>query len=110
VKHVVWVTADVHYTAAHYYSPERAKFTKFDPFWEFVSGPLNAGTFGPGVLDDTFGPQVVFAKAPPKGESNLPPSAGYQFFGELEVDGRTGEMRVTLRDLTGVGLWERVMG
>ena len=110
VKNVVWLTADVHYTAAHHYSPERAKFTGFDPFWEFVSGPLNAGTFGPGVLDNTFGPEVVFAKAPPKGQANLPPSAGYQFFGELEVDGKTGDMKVTLRDLTGAALWERVLG
>ena len=110
VKNVVWVTADVHYTAAHRYAPERAQFTGFDPFWEFVSGPMNAGTFGPGALDNTFGPEVVFAKAPPKGEANLPPSAGYQFFGELEVDGRSGEMKVVLRDLEGVGLWERVLG
>ena len=24
--------------------------------WEFVSGPIHAGTFGPNELDDTFGP------------------------------------------------------
>src|SRR3954451_10060156 len=45
VTDVVWLTADVHYTAAHRYSPERAVFTDFAPFWEFVSGPLNAGAF-----------------------------------------------------------------
>ena len=110
VKNVVWLTADVHYTAAHRYSPERAQFTEFDPFWEFVSGPLNAGTFGPGALDNTFGPEVVFAKAPPNGQSNLPPSAGYQFFGELEAGGATGGMKVVLRDLTGAALWERELG
>ena len=43
VRNVVWITADVHYTAAHHYSPERAAFTDFDPFWEFVSGPIAAG-------------------------------------------------------------------
>ncbi len=47
VRNVVWITADVHYCAAHYYDPANAKFTEFDPFWEFVAGPLNAGTFGP---------------------------------------------------------------
>ncbi len=48
----------MHYTAAHHYSPERATFTDFDPFWEFVSGPLAAETFPrkDGVLDQTFGP------------------------------------------------------
>jgi alkaline phosphatase D len=48
VRNVVWITGDVHYCAAHHYHPTRAKFTDFDPFWEFVAGPLNAGTFGPG--------------------------------------------------------------
>ena len=47
VRNVVWITADVHYCAAHHYDPVRARFTEFDPFWEFVAGPLNAGTFGP---------------------------------------------------------------
>ena len=62
IHNVVWLTADVHYTAAHRYDPSRAVFRDFLPFWEFVSGPLNAGTFGPGELDGTFGPQVVYAK------------------------------------------------
>ena len=51
VKNLVWLTADVHYTAAHHYSPDRAAFQEFEPFWEFVSGPLHAGTFGPNALD-----------------------------------------------------------
>jgi alkaline phosphatase D len=104
VRNVVWFTADVHYTAAHYYDPRKARFTGFDPFWEFVSGPMHAGTFGPNDTDDTFGPQVVYQKAPPKGQSNLPPSAGMQFFGEVEIDGRSGEMAVTLRDASGASL------
>jgi alkaline phosphatase D len=109
VRNVVWLTADVHYTAAHYYDPAKARFTDFDPFWEFVSGPLNAGTFGPAATDDTFGPQVVFAKAPPPGQANLPPSAGYQFFGEVEVEARTGALTVTLRDLTGAALFQKTL-
>ena len=42
----LFITADVHYAAAHEYHPTRATFTDFDPFWEFVAGPLHAGTFG----------------------------------------------------------------
>ena len=59
VTNVVLITADVHYTAAHHYSPERAAYTDFDPFWEFVSGPLAAETFPrkDGLLDRTFGPR-----------------------------------------------------
>ena len=57
IRNTVWITADMHYTAAHYYDPNRAVFQDFEPFWEFVSGPLHAGTWGPGELDNTFGPQ-----------------------------------------------------
>jgi alkaline phosphatase D len=43
VTNTVWLTADVHYAAAHYYNPDKAQFQDFEPFWEFVSGPLHAG-------------------------------------------------------------------
>lgn len=108
VRNVVWVTADVHYTAAHHYHPDRAAFTDFDPFWEFVSGPLNAGTFGPNTLDPTFGPEAVFVKAPPAGQSNLPPSAGLQFFGRVHLD-PGGGLTVELRDSGGAVLWSTTL-
>lgn len=107
VQNIVWLTADVHYTAAHHYSPERASFQNFTPFWEFVSGPLNAGTFGPGELDATFGPEAVFTKAPPSGQANLPPSAGYQFFGQVDLDAESRELTVTLKDTAGTALFEK---
>jgi alkaline phosphatase D len=99
IHNVVWLTAEVHYTAAHYYDPSRAAFQDFEPFWEFVSGPLHAGTFGPAALDQTFGPVEKFAKAPlPDEPQNLPPSAGLQFFGIVEIDGDTQVMTVRLMD------------
>ena len=70
------------------------------------SGPLNSGTFGPGEMDQTFGPQVLFVKAPPPGQSNLPPSAGMQFFGDVHIHGMSKEMTVVLRDLEGKNLFE----
>jgi alkaline phosphatase D len=109
IDNVVWLTADVHYTAAHYYDPNQAQFQEFAPFWEFVSGPLNAGTFGPGWLDNTFGPQVVFQKAAPPGRSNLPPSAGLQFFGQVDIEGVSGVMTVQLKDLSGATLFTQVI-
>jgi alkaline phosphatase D len=110
VRNVVWLTADVHYCAAHFYDPTRAAFRDFDGFWEFVfSGPLNAGTFGPNTLDGTFGPQVVFVKAPPPGRSNLSPYSGLQFFGEVNIDSRTTGMTVDLRDINGVSVFSRTL-
>ncbi|KQQ83737.1 alkaline phosphatase [Xanthomonas sp. Leaf131] len=100
IRNTVWLTADVHYCAAHYYHPDRAAFQQFEPFWEFVAGPLNAGSFGPNALDATFGPTVIFQKAPPA--PNMSPLAGFQFFGEVEIDAHTGVLTVTLRDLDGV--------
>jgi alkaline phosphatase D len=105
IQNTVWLTADVHYAAAHYYDPNKAQFQDFEPFWEFVSGPLHAGTFGPNELDNTFGPEVRFIKAPGLDKQNLPPSAGMQFFGHVAIEGATGQMTVTLRDRADVALW-----
>jgi alkaline phosphatase D len=84
VKNIVWVTADVHYAAAHHYDPARAVFTDFDPFWEFVAGPIHAGSFGPNELDATFGPELKFAWAAPT--QNLAPWDGYNNFGTVDVE------------------------
>ena len=106
IRNTVWLTADVHYTAAHYYDPDKAQFQDFEPFWEFVSGPLHAGTFGPNALDNTFGPQLRYVKAPSAEQGqNLPPAAGMQFFGHVAIDGNTGQMTVTLKDVADAALW-----
>ena len=106
IRNTVWFTADVHYTAAHYYNPEKAAFQDFEPFWEFVSGPLHAGTFGPNKLDGTFGPELKFVKAPDEGQVNLPPSMGLQFFGLVDIDGATQQMTVRLMDRGDQELWK----
>lgn len=103
VKNTVWLTADVHYTAAHYYDPAKARFIDFEGFWEFVSGPLHAATGSMAELDDTFGPEVVFEKSA-EGR-RLGPAEGLQFFGEVRISGRTRDMTVILRDLTGAALY-----
>lgn len=99
IENVVWFTADVHYCAAHYYDPNHAQFQDFTPFWEFVAGPLNAGSFGPNLLDNTFGPQVVFQKSPLT--ANQSPYAGLQFFGQVDIDADSGNMMVRLVDING---------
>ena len=107
ITNTVWFTADVHYTAAHYYNPDKARFQDFAPFWEFVSGPLHAGTFGPNDLDMTFGPEVKYVKAPTEEQgANLPPSAGLQFFGLVDIDGTTQQMTVRLMDRADTELWK----
>jgi alkaline phosphatase D len=106
IRNTLWLTADVHYTAAHYYDPDKAVFQDFEPFWEFVSGPIHAGTFGPNTLDNTFGPQLMFIKAPTAQQGqNLSPAAGLQFFGHVAIDGATGVMTVTLKDADDHALW-----
>ncbi|MFD7436815.1 alkaline phosphatase D family protein [Streptomyces sp. NPDC059861] len=112
VKHrritgTVWLTADVHYTSAQHYQPSRAAFTDFEPFWEFVSGPLNAGAFPANTLDNTFGPERVFVKAPTT--ANVSPAEGYQFFGEVDIDGDSAELTVRLREQDGTVLFTKVL-
>lgn len=105
IRNVVWLTADVHYAAAHYYDSSKAQFTDFKPFWEFVAGPLNSGTFGPNGLDNTFGPQVVFNSLPPGIRPNRPPSEGLQFFGTVKIDGTSEVMTVSLHNIAGEVLY-----
>jgi alkaline phosphatase D len=106
VRNTVWLTADMHYTAAHHYDPNRAVFQDFEPFWEFVSGPLHAGTWAPGELDNTFGPKAMFQKGctAEQGE-NLAPCFGLQFFGRVDIDGESEVMTVTLKDVDNRDLW-----
>jgi alkaline phosphatase D len=106
IPNVVWITGDIHYCAAHHYHPSRAKFTEFNPFWEFVAGPLHAGTFGPNTLDATFGPEAKFVGVPKGMKGNRPPSEGYQFFGTMKIDARTRAMTVGLHNLAGERLYE----
>jgi alkaline phosphatase D len=105
IRNVLWITGDIHYCAAHHYDPARAKFRDFAPFWEFVAGPLHAGTFGPSPLDATFGPEVRFTGIPPGMKPNRPPSDGLQFFGNLRISARSRAMTVTLHDLSGRAIY-----
>jgi alkaline phosphatase D len=101
IQNVIWVTADVHYAAAHRYDPERAQFKEFAPFWEFVAGPLHAGTGRPSQLDNTFGPEVRFNSVPATLPANLGPAAGFQFFGMVNIAASTGVMTVSLHNISG---------
>jgi len=106
IRNTVWITADLHYTAAHHFDPNIAVFQDFEPFWEFVSGPLHAGTWTPCDLDRTFGPRVVFQSAASREQGdNLAPCFGLQFFGQIAIDGATGLLTVTLKNSDDRALW-----
>jgi len=105
IKNVVWITADVHYCATHYYDPAKAQVADFEPFWEFVAGPLNAGANKPGEMDDTFGSQVKFAGTPKDLKPSRGPMEGFQFFGAVKIDGKTEAMTVGLHDINGKKLF-----
>lgn len=106
VRNVLFVTADVHYAAAHRYEPG-ALFAEFTPFWELIAGPLHAMGYGPNLLDPTLGPRVVWqgvpAGPPQPRAATLP---GCCNFGALHIDGRTGVLRASWRDADGKILHE----
>jgi alkaline phosphatase D len=99
VRNVVWLTADVHYAAAHYYNPSRAVFRDMSPFYELVAGPMHATSFPRKRFDDTFGPELVYASA--GWNSFGSPATGEQYFGMVRIDGRSHVMTVTLVDSRG---------
>jgi alkaline phosphatase D len=106
IANTVWISADVHYASAIHYHPERAAFQDFEPFWEIVSGPINAGTGNLTMtpLDPTFGPKIVHTTMPaPLADTS--PAMGMQFFGMGEIDPETRELTLAINDLNGVTLW-----
>jgi alkaline phosphatase D len=106
IRNTVWLTADMHYTAAHYYDPNAAVFQDFEPFWEFISGPLHAGTWRPQKLDNTFGPRAIYQKGCSGDQSDdLAPCYGLQFFGLVAIDAATEVMTITLKDVGNNDLW-----
>ena len=100
VQNVVWLTADVHYAAAHYFSPDHAAFRDFDPFWEFTAGPFHTRPGRIRHMDKTFGPQRHF-RSPLSPKGNTPPSSGYLYFGHVRIDAASAAATVSLRDLEG---------
>ncbi|MEV5001522.1 alkaline phosphatase D family protein [Nocardioides sp. LML1-1-1.1] len=111
IRNVVWITADVHYTAANHYSPDRATYTDFDPFWEFVSGPLHCSPFTPKPteLDRTFGPLVHFTHGKDEPLAvKIAPRPDNQHIGQLDI-AATGQLTVRLYDGRGLVLWHTTL-
>lgn len=106
IRNTVWISADVHYAAAIRYEPGRARTGDFDPFWEFVAGPINAGTgtLAGNPLDPTFGPAVMF-KGVPDTLDDVSPRSGHQFFGMGDIDPATGVLVMSTHDLDGRELY-----
>jgi alkaline phosphatase D len=81
-------------------------FQDFEPFWEFISGPIHAGTWRPQPLDNTFGPRAIFQKGCSGDQADdLAPCFGLQFFGHVAIDGASEVMTVTLKDVDDHDLW-----
>ncbi|MCP4330216.1 MAG: hypothetical protein GY791_17465 [Alphaproteobacteria bacterium] len=107
IKNVIFIAADVHFTAAIAYDPRGAAVDSFRPFWEFVAGPLHAGAFGPVPLDQSFGPRYAFARGP--GTENMAqntPPPDLQSFGSIEVN-EDGDLIARLHDISGAVLFEQ---
>jgi alkaline phosphatase D len=100
IRNLVFLTADVHYACATRFDPKKGEFHDFDPFWEFIAGPMHASTYGPNPLDPTFGPVVEY-QSPPSGRNLRGPKDGGQYFGTVKIEGQSGVMTVALWDLLG---------
>ena len=106
IQNVVWLTADVHYAAAHYFDPSKAQFTDFNPFWEFVAGPIHAGAYPPGQLDSTIGPQLKFCSTSEKTVPSTAPGPDSQFFGKVKFDPKSMSLMVSIHSLGDKKLYE----
>ncbi len=106
IRNVVWLAADVHYSAANFFDPGRAAFQDFNPFWEFIAGPFHTKPGRVRNQDRTFGPERRF-RTPVSEDKNPPPSAGHQYFGHARIAAKTGGLTVTFRDLANQVLYSQ---
>ena len=107
IRNTLWLTADVHYTAAHYYDPEQGGVPGFRAVLGIRLGPDPRRQLRRRTRSTTrSGRSCVYVKAPSKEQGqNLPPSEGLQFFGHVAIDGATQVMTVTLKDVDDRALW-----
>jgi alkaline phosphatase D len=103
IRNLVFLTTDVHFATAFRYQPF-ADDHDFS-FYEFISGPLNAGVFPQLALDPTFGPTRLFLHGPKKEIADFAEARTWFNFGVVEVS-EAGKMRVTYVDANGRKLWE----
>ncbi len=108
IQNTVWLAADVHYSAAFRYDPNRAAFRDFMPFWEFVSGPFHARPGRVRHFDRTFGAEREF-RTPVPPISNAPPLDEFLYFGHVKIDAGNGSLRATIRDLNDRTLFSRTL-
>lgn len=110
ISNVVWLTADVHYAAAHHFHPSRAICQDFTPFWEFIAGPLNAATLRPHRLDKTFGAQREFLSMPEDRRGpGKSPLDGEQFYGIAEASHEGQQLKISLHNLEGQKIYQKVL-
>ena len=63
---------------------------------------MNAGVRIPAYIEALTGiSNAMIRKAPPAGQANLPPSAGLQFFGQVDIDHQSKKLTVSLKDRMG---------
>ncbi len=106
-QNVVWLTADMHYTAAHHYDPEPRGVPGFRAVLGIRLRPAACRHLGPGAArQHLWAAGALFQKGctAEQGE-NLAPCFGLQFFGRVDIDGRRGSMTVTLKDVGDKDLW-----
>ncbi|MEU0086340.1 alkaline phosphatase D family protein [Streptomyces sp. NPDC006274] len=102
-----WLTADVHYTSAQHYAPERAAFKDFAPFWEFVRAAGGGRFPGERARFDLRARPGVRPGAEASERVADPESP--QYFGEVDIDGGSGELTVRLRAEGGTVLFSRTL-
>ena len=106
VRNTVWITADMHYTAAHYYDPEPAAVPGLRAVLGVRVGPAPCRHLGAGAARQHVRPAVMYQKGCSKAQGeNLAPCFGLQFFGHVAIDGDTEVMTVTLKDVDDRTLW-----
>ncbi len=102
IKNTIWLTTDVHFAEIIRYRPDLDRDGRPDlDFYEVANGPLSAITAAvpaPAAHSQTFRPEIVFRY----GGNTFAFVPELFNFGVARINGRTGELLVEIRDISGV--------
>jgi alkaline phosphatase D len=110
IANVVWLTADVHYTAAHFYNPEKAAFQDFEPILGIRLRPAPCRHLRPGRPRHDLRPGAEIRQSTsPRPAAKPSAFDGLQFFGVVDIDGASEAMTVHLMDRDNTELFTQTL-
>ena len=109
IHNTVWLTADVHYAAAHYYNPGQGAVPGLRAVLGIRLRPAARRHFRAERTRQHLRSRGEVHQGAGARQAEPAAHGRLQFFGHVKIDGASGQMTVTLRDRADVALWSTTL-